>query len=96
MKRLAIPVVIFLLAAAPAGGAGTDIEGLWLQGEALLGEGDVDGAYEVFSKALEADRDQPRSWNYIGGIHFLRGDFPKALLDFKQAFELDPGDGLER
>ena len=57
---------------------------LWLQGEALVGEGKVEAAFEVFSRALEMDKDQPRSWNYIGGIHFLRGDYLKALLDFKR------------
>ena len=41
---------------------------------------------------MEADKNQPRTWNYIGGIHFLKADYLKALLDFKQAFALDPGD----
>jgi Flp pilus assembly protein TadD len=88
----ALLAVLGLSAPPAAAEASAELEALWLQGETLVSEGNVDEALEVFSRALEADRDQPRSWNYIGGIHFLRGDYMKALLDFRQAFELDPRD----
>ena len=83
------------LPAAPAvdAAAGKEaVEKLWESGEEALETGDVDAALRSFEKALEIDRNQPRTWNYLGGIRFLRGNYFKALLDFKQAFALDPWD----
>ncbi len=65
---------------------------LWEKGRKALDGGDADGALEAYTEALEADRENPRSWSYLGGIHFRRGDYEQALLHFKQAFLLDPGD----
>jgi tetratricopeptide (TPR) repeat protein len=86
-------LLLTLLPSLPAGAdSGESLKDLWVLGEGLLGEDKVDEALDVFSAALEIDKDQPRTWNYIGGIHFLKADYLKALLDFKQAFALDPGD----
>ena len=49
-------------------------------------------ALEIFNEALALDRNQARTWNYLGGVHFSRGEYFKALLNFKQAFQLDPKD----
>jgi tetratricopeptide (TPR) repeat protein len=68
------------------------IETLWERGEAALEEGDAEGAMGEFSDALERDRKQPRSWNYLGGVHFGRGEYGQALLYFKQAYLLNPQD----
>jgi tetratricopeptide (TPR) repeat protein len=83
------------LPAATAVGAAADqkaVEKLWESGEEALEAGDIDAAQRSFEKALEIDRNQPRTWNYLGGIRFLRGNYFKALLEFKQAFALDPWD----
>lgn len=86
-------LLLLLLTPLPAAAeSGEGLEALWVLGEGLLGEGKVDEALDVFTAALDIDQDQPRTWNYIGGIHFLKADYLKALLDFKQAFALDPGD----
>lgn len=92
--RCAAALLLLALGPSPTAAAesSTELETLWALGEGLLGEDKVDEALEVFTAALEADKDQPRTWNYIGGIHFLKADYLKALLDFKQAFALDPGD----
>lgn len=68
------------------------VEKLWQEGEGALEAGEIDAALEVFEKALALDRNQPRTWNYLGGIRFHRQDYFKALLDFRQAFALDPWD----
>lgn len=68
------------------------IQELWRAGEEAYERKDIEGALELFNRALEADPDQPRTWNYLGGVHFAKGDFLKALLHFKQAFALNPGD----
>lgn len=86
-------LLLILFPSLPAGAESPEsLEALWARGEGLLGEGKVDEALDVFTTALETDKDQARTWNYIGGIHFLKADYLKALLDFKQAFALDPGD----
>lgn len=68
------------------------IETLWERGEEALREGDTEGAMEDFSDALERDRKQPRTWNYLGGVHFGKGEYDQALLYFKQAYLLNPRD----
>jgi len=98
--RTACAVALFLAAtfalpAVPAAGAAGDrkaVEKLWESGEKALEAGDVDTALRSFEKALEIDRNLPRTWNYLGGIHFFRGNYFKALLDFRQAYALDPWD----
>jgi len=91
---LALAAALFALLPAGDGGAAdrASLEALWKSGEAALEAGDVDTALRDFETALELDRHQPRTWNYLGGIHFHREDYFKALLNFKQAFALDPWD----
>ena len=91
---LALTAALFVLLPAREGG-GADraaLEALWKGGEEALEAGEIDTALQKFEKALELDRHQPRTWNYLGGIHFLQQDYFKALLNFKQAFALDPWD----
>ncbi len=68
------------------------VEILWEAGERASAAGDVEGALKIFTEALETDRERPRTWNYLGGVHFRKGEYDKALLYFKQAFLLNPGD----
>lgn len=91
---LALAAALFALPPAREGGAAdrTVLEALWKSGEEAFEAGDIDTALREFEKALELDRHQPRTWNYLGGIHFLKEDYFKALLNFKQAFALDPWD----
>jgi Flp pilus assembly protein TadD len=91
---LALAAVLFALLPAREGAAADRavLEALWKGGEEALEAGDIDTALQKFEKALELDRHQPRTWNYLGGIHFLQQDYFKALLNFKQAFALDPWD----
>lgn len=75
--------------AAPAG---TAIEELWRRGEEALLHNDLDGALQAFNEALSRDEGRARSWNYVGGVHFGRGDWSKALLAFQKALALDSRD----
>lgn len=77
---------------APSEGAEMTAEELLEVGEQAFTRGDTETALRVFTDALELDRDQPRTWNFIGGAYFRRGDYSRALLHFKQAFLLDPDD----
>ena len=65
---------------------------LWEEGQRLYEEGDITAAEKAFQRALLLDRDQPRTWNYLGGIFFRKDDFGGALHHFKQALMLNPGD----
>ena len=69
-----------------------EVDRLLLEGEEAFYRNDLDAARELFSSAREKDLNNPRTWNYLGGIHFRRQDYFKALLSFKQALLLDPED----
>jgi Flp pilus assembly protein TadD len=79
-------------AVASADNAGTRLEAHWREGQRLLGEGRLEEALSILQEALELDRDQPRTWNYLGGIFFHQRDYFNALLHFKQAYMLNPLD----
>lgn len=68
------------------------VEELWDRGDLALRAGRPEEALEAFRAALELDPARARSWNYLGGAHFSRGDLRTALADFTKAFELDPLD----
>ena len=68
------------------------IEALWARGTWVLEKGDPNVALHLFSAALALDDRRARSWNYLGGAHFMLGDLPRALQDFNRALELDPRD----
>ncbi len=68
------------------------LQELWQAGELAFESNDVETALRHFNQALEMDPDQPRTWNYLGGVHFVKGDYLKSLLHFKQAYSLNPGD----
>jgi tetratricopeptide (TPR) repeat protein len=93
---LPVFLLLFFLLPLPslsaAEGKGEALQRLWEEGQRLYGEGDVAAAEETFQRALELDPDQPRTWNYLGGIHFRQKDFAAALQHFKQALMLSPGD----
>jgi Flp pilus assembly protein TadD len=91
------PLLAFLLLfalplSAPSAAEGEALRLLWEKGQRLYGEGDVAAAEETFQRALQLDRDQPRTWSYLGGTYFKKGDFDSALQHFKQALMLNPGD----
>lgn len=96
LLRLLLPTCLLLGAAAgplPLGAEeASQVETLLREGEASLESGDLEAALRAFSEALKLDPDRSRTWNYLGGVHFLKGDYLKSLLNFKQAFALDPGD----
>ena len=91
-----LAVLLFLdcTAARPASAAWGEknTDTLWKEGEEAIGKGETEKALRLFRKALERDRSQPRSWNYLGGVYFGMGDYLNALLHFKQALLLDPLD----
>ena len=95
VPSLPVFLLLFLLplpSLSAAEGKGDALRLLWEEGQRLYGEGNVAGAEKTFQRALELDPDQPRTWNYLGGIHFREKDFAVALQHFKQALMLNPGD----
>ena len=90
---LAFILFVFPLPSLSAAeGEGNALRLLWEEGQRLYGEGNVAAAEETFQRALKLDPDQPRTWNYLGGIYFRQEDFNGALMHFKQALMLNPGD----
>ncbi len=79
-----------LLSPAAGQGARAEVEGLLSQGETALREGRADEAARFFSQALALDPEDPRIWNYQGGVSFFRGEFQAALDQFGQAARRDP------
>jgi tetratricopeptide (TPR) repeat protein len=96
VARIGLLAILFSLASPsphPASsGSEADLETLWREGEEAFSRGDLESALESFAAAREKDRDQARTWNYLGGIHFERKDYDKALLHFRHSLSLDPGD----
>ena len=89
---LAFLLLFALPLSSPSAAEGEALRLLWEEGERLYGEGDVAAAEKTFQRALQLDRDQPRTWSYLGGTYFRKGDFDSALQHFKQALMLNPGD----
>ena len=79
-------------AAGPGADAEPSIEDLWVRGERAYHDGDLDGALRLLESALARDERRARSWNYVGGVHFARGDLVRAREHFRTAHELDPRD----
>jgi Flp pilus assembly protein TadD len=73
-------------------GGGEALRLLLEEGQRLYEDGDIAAAENAFQRALLLDRDQPRTWNYLGGIFFRKSDFDGALQHFKQALMLNPRD----
>ena len=78
-------------AAADSPAAGS-IEELWSRGEAAFKIGLLQEAQQLFEAALAADKRRAHSWNYLNGVHFVRGDFTRAHEEFRTALQLDPRD----
>ncbi|MBS1198695.1 MAG: tmtc3 [Proteobacteria bacterium] len=60
-------------------------------GGALLKQGDLDGAYEIFIKAVDLDPGDRRNYLNIGVIFINRGDLSAAIEWMGKALEVDPG-----
>lgn len=59
----------------------------------IYGEsGEIDEAQRYFEKAGSFSPDNAVINNNLGNIHFLKGDFKEALLDYQHASETDPAD----
>ncbi|MDY6986512.1 MAG: glycosyltransferase [Thermodesulfobacteriota bacterium] len=59
-------------------------------GEALFSKGDLDGAFDAFTKALKMAPNHATLHNNLGVWHLNRGDVEKALTYYEQALQLQP------
>ncbi len=67
-----------------------------LRGVLRQDKGDLEGAIDDFSRAIDLDPDHAASWNNRGNARIERGDLAGAADDFTRAIELDPGDPSAR
>ncbi len=68
---------------------GQDTEEFNKKGEVLFAHGDLNGALNAFTKAIETDPNCTTAYNNIGVLHW-QDSIQKALFHFKKALELDP------
>lgn len=55
-----------------------------------IGERDYDTAFDAFCTLLHHAPEYPEAWNKRAYVHYLRGDFKRALDDIARALELEP------
>lgn len=59
----------------------------------IYGEsGDIDEAQQYFEKANLLSTNNAVIKNNLGNIHFIKGDYQEALLDYQLAADIDPAD----
>jgi GT2 family glycosyltransferase/Flp pilus assembly protein TadD/MoaA/NifB/PqqE/SkfB family radical SAM enzyme len=61
-------------------------------GEALFSMGDLHGAMDAFSKAIDINPDYAQAYDDLGVVYWKLGDNESALKNFKKACELNPDD----
>ena len=62
------------------------------QGEDLFTEGDLDGALNAFTKAIEINPNFATAHNNLGVFYWQSGETQKAVDHFAKAMEIDPND----
>jgi len=62
------------------------------QGEEKFTNGDIEGALDAFTKAIEVAPDFATPHNNLGVLYWQRGDVEKSLKLFVKAMEIDPDD----
>jgi Flp pilus assembly protein TadD len=60
------------------------------QGEAKLGEGDLDGALEIFQRAVAAAPTSALAHSKLGIVHVQKQQWDTAAAEFSKAVQLDP------
>ncbi len=58
--------------------------------------GDVGGAIDDFTAAIDLDARHGPAWRWRGSVHLLIGKHREAIADLTKAIELDPGDAEAR
>src|SRR5271163_5342326 len=76
--------------AAQAGGAATDVAGLFAEGEAALRAGEWDRAAVAFKKVLAADPNAAGAYANLGVIAMRRQQWGPALEMLRKAEQLAP------
>src|SRR5271163_172914 len=79
--------------AAQAGGAATDVAGLFAEGEAALRAGELDRAAAAFKKVLAADPGAAGAYANLGVIAMRRQQWGAALEMLRKAEQLARGGG---
>ena len=91
--RAAIPAALVWLLAAGCGEPGP--EKSYREGVALLAEGKLDAGRERIESALQRDADAPyaaEALNWLGLVHWRRGEGAEAMARFEEATERAPAD----
>jgi len=60
------------------------------QGEDLFVKGDIEGALNAFTKAIEVDSDLATPHNNLGVLFWQKGQIENAVKHFVKALEIDP------
>lgn len=60
------------------------------QGEDLFVKGDIEGALNVFTKAIEVNSDLAAPHNNLGVLFWQKGQIENAVKHFVKALEIDP------
>ena len=62
------------------------------QGEEKYNKGDIEGALNAFTKAIEVDTDFATAHNNLGVLYWQTGELQKAVDHFAKAVKIDPND----
>ena len=89
--RTAVLLAVFLLAAAPVHAAKNtrEAESLKNQGNALYMKGNVDGAIELWRKAIKADSTYSEAYNNLGVAFYEKGEYAQSIENLCTAVMLD-------
>jgi len=66
------------------------------QGNALLDEGDYDGAIEQFTQEIQLDSSDAMAYYDRGRAYEAKHDYDMAIADYSQSLELNPDDAAAR
>lgn len=70
----------------------TDPDSLNQRGEMLFAKGDLQGAYQAFTEALEADSASATAHNNLGVLHWQSGEADRAIAHFEEALKIHSDD----
>ena len=73
-----------------------EVEALYKHGVKLYDEGDIDGAFEAYEKALVLNPSLASAHNGRGAVLTARGQRAEAMKEFELAIQLDPNLGKAR
>jgi tetratricopeptide (TPR) repeat protein len=75
---------------APGSGQHDSFQTIYLQGQKLLDDGELDQAVGSFDKAIQLKPDAATAYNARGVAYLRQHRLARALSDFEQAIRLDP------